>query len=172
MLQEMKMQEFDAVYQLMELSFPREEYRPREGQRALLADPAYTVYVVHGDNGEIAALATVWELGRFALLEHLAVAPSLRNGGMGGRILHALAERCQGRLCLEVELPETDLARRRIGFYERNGFVFHDYPYEQPPLSADRAAVPLRIMTQGGKIDRATFEDIRSTIYRRVYHCL
>lgn len=171
MLQKMKPREFDAAYHLMELSFPREEYRSRQGQRALLEDPAYTVYVVHNDDGEVAALAAVWELGRFALLEHLAVAPSLRNGGMGGRILGELAERCTGRLCLEVELPKTDMARRRIGFYERNGFAFNDYPYEQPPLAEDRAAVPLRIMTQGGEIDRATFEDIRSTVYRRVYRC-
>ena len=172
MLKPMELHEFDAVYALMQQSFPREEYRSYEGQRALLEDATYTVYLAHDKAGEVVALAAVWELGEFTLLEHLAVSPSLRCGGLGSRMLSELADTVSGRLFLEVELPENDLARRRIGFYERNGFCYNEYPYEQPPLSEDHPAVPLRIMTRGGAIDDATFAALRDTVYRHVYHCL
>ena len=33
------------------------------------------------------------------------------------------------RICLEVELPETELAIRRIRFYERNGLYLNSYDY-------------------------------------------
>ena len=38
---------------------------------------------------------------------------------------------------LEVEEPGTDLARRRIGFYERAGFCLNDFDYIQPDLQQD-----------------------------------
>ena len=71
--------------------------------------------------------------------------------------------------CLEVELPETDMARRRIGFYMRNGFFLNEYDYIQPPISKGRLPVPLRIMTSGGRITQADFEKIRTVLYKEVY---
>ena len=72
-------------------------------------------------------------------------------------------------ICLEVELPEDELTKRRIGFYERNGFVFNEYPYMQPPISKGKSSVPLRIMTYGTAIPEETFEKMKQVLYRRVY---
>ena len=170
MLEQLRNEEFDRVYRIMEASFPVDERRPFDEQRALLEDPAYRIYVCKAPGPEdIAAFLAVWELEPVVFLEHFAVAPQCRNGGLGARMLKELVEQAGKTVCLEVELPETGLAARRIGFYERNGFFLNPYPYLQPPISKGRSAVPLRIMTSGGPVSEGEFQRIKALLYRRVY---
>ena len=62
----------------------------------------------------------------------MGVLRGLRNGGLGTKILALLADR-YGQIFGEAEAPcsddpvENDLRRRRIAFYERNGFRVLDY---------------------------------------------
>ncbi len=167
MIERLDPKEFDAVFDLMERSFPKEEYRPYAGQEALLSDPAYAIYTAK-EGGSILGFAVVWELEDILFLEHLAVAPEHRNSGIGSQLLEYIRGSAK-RVCLEVEPPETELTRRRVGFYERNGFFFNDYPYEQPFLGQGTGPIPLRIMTTGGTITPATFARIRELLYSRVY---
>ena len=159
--------DFDAVYRLMERSFPPEERRTRDGQQALLEEPAYRLWG-EWDDGELVGFAAVWELRPMTFVEHLAVDPHRRNGGTGSRMLAALAAE-YGALCLEVELPHTEMAVRRVGFYRRNGFQYNDYPYMQPALSPGSATVPLRIMTQGFPLTESAFRALREQLYTQVY---
>lgn len=165
MIEKLENKEFDTVYAIMEQSFPLEEYRPYAAQKALLTDPAYSIYAAK-EEGHILGFAAVWQLENWLFLEHLAVDPQLRNCGIGGQLLRYFAEK---RCCLEVEPPETDLARRRIGFYQRNGFCFNDYPYLQPSLGAGRSPVPLYIMTSGSTITPEEFAQVKKLLYTRVY---
>lgn len=61
------------------------------------------------------------------------------------------------------------MAKRRIGFYKRNKFFLNDYPYMQPSISAGKVAIPLLIMTTGGTVDEVTFEQMKDTLYAKVY---
>lgn len=165
MIEKLEIKEFDAVYAIMEQSFPLEEYRPYEAQKELLADDSYRIYTVR-EHGNILGFAAVWQLEDWLFLEHLAVAPQHRNQGIGAKLLGFLS---QNRCCLEVELPETDLARRRIGFYVRNGYVLNRYPYMQPSLGQGRSPVPLWLMTSGGPICPEEFARVKGLLYSRVY---
>ena len=123
MLRKFDLKDFDKIYEIMELSFPRDEYRPYEGQKALLDDEAYQIYVLSDEQSlEIKGLIAIWEYESLVFVEHLAVAPQYRNGGIGSLILKETEELLGKMLCLEVELPETELASRRIDFYKRNGY--------------------------------------------------
>ncbi len=170
MMEKMRPEEFDRVFALMEASFPPDEYRPYQAQKALLEKNYYEVYVLRNEAGQVIALMALWDLGAYAFVEHLAVDPACRNGGLGAKMLHQAADRFQKPLCLEVELPKTELAVRRIGFYRRNGFFLNDYPYVQPALAADRQTLPLRIMTWGRPIDLAELESLKKKIYTTVYN--
>ena len=165
MIEKLEIKEFDRVFSLMEQSFPLEEYRAYEDQKRLLEDSAYRIYVAK-ENGKILGFGAVWQLEDWLFLEHLAVDPRCRNRGFGAELLNFLAENC---CCLEVELPETELARRRIGFYERNGFFLNSYPYLQPSLGEGRSPVPLRIMTSGSTITPEEFAQLQKLLYSRVY---
>ena len=162
--------DFDQVYRIMEQSFPLDEYRPYAQQKKLMQEPEYTIYVRREpETARIQGFLSVWEFPACGYIEHFAVDPGCRGGGLGAAMLQQLQARLPGLLCLEVELPDCALARRRIGFYRRNGFFLNDYPYIQPPIAAGRKAIPLRLMTTGGRIPEDTYLQLRSLLYRRVY---
>ena len=52
-----------------------------------------------------------------------AVDPAQRNGGHGKNVLNHLCQLLQHPIVLEVEMPEEEMAQRRINFYKRQGFV-------------------------------------------------
>lgn len=170
MLKPAEKKDFDTIFSLMEVSFPKDEYRTRDEQLALFDRPQYRVYL-YCVEGAIRGFAAVWTLDGVCFLEHLAVDPRFRSHGIGGRILRELLALYGGRVCLEVELPETELAVRRIGFYERLGFSLNRYPYLQPAMSKGQNAVPLWIMTSWGRIEREEFETLRDLLYHEVYGC-
>ena len=184
MLQRINETDFSEIYRIMQASFPDDEYRLYNEQLALFEEPEYRIYYVpvtgwegSGDNSHgnsamhAAGFLAVWEFESFTYIEHFAVDPVLRNSGTGSAMLQELVRKYQKQICLEVELPEDELTRRRIGFYERNGFVFNEYPYIQPPISKGKSPVPLRVMTYGKGITRQAFEEMRKVLYRRVYKC-
>ena len=168
MIEKVNSRDFDAVFRVMEASFPSDEYRNREEQRALFENPVYSVFAWKDENA-LQAFIAVWEFEKFVFVEHLAVNPPKRNGGIGAKLLREMKAVFGKRLCLEVELPETENARRRIGFYRRNHFFLNEYPYIQPPMSKGKNAVPLLIMTTDGALDEKSFQEIKETLYREVY---
>lgn len=169
MLERSTISDFNEIYALMEKSFPDDEYRPYPEQKKLLENPLYTIYVSRSAQRSIQAFLAVWDLNDFAYIEHFAVDPSCRNNGLGSRLISELAEHLEKPICLEVEPPDTKMALRRIGFYQRNGFYLLDDPYMQPPISPGKQMIPLRIMTSEVGTDRQGFLHIRDTLYRLVY---
>ena len=165
MLQRINETNFPEIYRIMQASFSDDEYRPYDEQLALFEEPEYRIYYMP------AGFLAVWEFESFIYIEHFAVDPALRNSGTGSAMLQELVKQYQKPICLEVELPEDELTRRRIGFYERNGFVFNEYPYIQPPISKGKSPVPLRIMTYKSEITREEFKKMKEILYRRVYKC-
>lgn len=115
------------------VDFPKSELKPLRAMLGLMEQGKYDpLLVTEGD--ETVGYAMVWlpTDRNGALLEYFGVLRGKRNGGLGSRILDLLAER-YGQLFGEAEAPtsddpaENDLRRRRIGFYERNGFRVLDY---------------------------------------------
>jgi len=160
---------FDAVFPLLEEAFPVTELRTKADQRALLQNPLYRLWGVRGEDGSFWAVFAFWEIEEFLYIEHFAVDKTYRNDGQGGKLLDRLLEEKGKPVVLEVELPEDDLTRRRVGFYERHGLVFNDYPYMQPPMRKGQAAIPLRIMTKPAAIDETTYHRYKKLIHRIVY---
>lgn len=169
MLKEIRKTDFDAVFKIMEESFPADEHRPYEEQKALLENPLYKIYTFSGEGEEILAFLCVWMFETITYIEHFAVNPSCRNGGIGGKILQEWMHESKKMLCLEVELPTDELTKRRIGFYQRNGFVLNEYPYMQPAISEGRNPIPLLIMTTGRSVSEEEYLSIKRLLYTEVY---
>ena len=159
---------FDEIFPLLEAAFPVTELREKERQKAMLSEECYRLYGVRKE-GVFAAVFATWEIDDFLYIEHFAVKEEHRNGGYGGKLLDALLEEKGRPMVLEVEEPEDELTRRRIGFYERHGLVYNDYPYLQPPMRAGQDMLPLRLMTKPSAIDAVTYERYKKQIYRIVY---
>ncbi len=170
MLCKMREDEFEKVFDLMVEAFPVDERRTFDEQKELLSNPIFEIFVCKDDDeGEIKGFISIYRFEKFTFIEHFAVNPKYRNLGLGRDILSNLTARF-GKLLLEVEVPETEQAKRRIGFYERNGFYLSDYPYIQPPISKGTSAIPLLLMTTGGKLSQKEHNEAKATLYKNVYN--
>ena len=131
----MNREELTALYQNeMTADFPKAELKPLSAMLRLLDMGRYDPLLIT-EGGQSLGYALLWlpEGREGALLEYLGVLRGKRNGGLGTRILALLGTR-YGQLFGEAEAPdpeappeENNLRRRRIAFYERNGFRVLDY---------------------------------------------
>lgn len=164
---------YPLIEQLLESAFPPEERRSKEDQRRVTDEnPLFTVFALLSE-GQFAGVITCWQGEGFVYVEHFATVPEVRGRGIGSEVLDSLSERYDVPLVLEVELPQDELARRRIGFYQRNGFVlWEEKHYVQPPYQKGCAPVALHLMVRGQGLDeQADFERIKRWLYTEVYGC-
>ena len=163
----------DSVYpfveQLLHDSFPLAERRDDEAQRDNTDhNPRFTCYFISDDELPV-GLITAWNLDGFYYLEHLATTPLIRNRGYGKQIIQQIKDLLPGVIVLEVEHPEDEMSRRRIGFYQRCGFQFCEKEYIQPPYREGGEEVPLFLMYSGTDSIDDAFDTIRQRIYKEVY---
>ena len=155
---------------LLETSFPEEERRETPVQRRMLDGGEIGALAARNEDGTLAAVLTMWPMTDALFLEHFAVNPALRSQGLGGRILEELKKQTDCPLVLEAELPETDWARRRLGFYARHGWVAEeDLPYFQPSYRAGGKDLPLRLLSCPAFASREQAERTAREIHRTVY---
>ena len=163
----------DAMAQVKEIymeAFPESERRDWADLVARVASGQIECHAAM-DAGRVAAFVTVWRLPRtgWAYIEHLAVSSAMRGSGLGAEVMRALQQGLSCPVVLEVE-PATDgeMARRRIGFYERLGFTaHHDHHYVQPPYSPGLPQVPLTLMTWGHPTP--PLDELHSELLAQVY---
>ena len=96
-IERMQPEDFDAVYRLLTQSFPATERRGAAGQRALFSDSAYCVDILRAPDGGVQALIASWDFDDFVFLEHFAVDPVCRSGGIGGQMLDVWRPSCRRR---------------------------------------------------------------------------
>ena len=120
------------------------------------------------DHDGLHQLHTLGQLGDLGLSQ--SGGDDVGIGGIGGRMLDAMLARCGKRACLEAELPETELAARRIGFYERHGFTVNaGYPYCQPALAPGGSPLPMHLLTTEGARTSAELRAMETLVHTRVY---
>ena len=159
---------FEAFFSLLSRSLPPNEHRSFAAQRSLFGRSEYGVLAGECE-GKLCALMALWSFPEFRYLEHFAVDPALRGQGLGGEMLTQYIGENDLPLILEVEPPETEIARRRIGFYTRCGMYLSDFPYAQPPLNEGDGMLPLMLMSSGGILTHEAAAQVRNVLYREVY---
>ena len=169
MIELLNREDFNQVFKIMEESFPSDEYRSYEGQKALLNHPDYSLRVLYNEEKKVKAFIASWEFKTFIYVEHFAVNASYRNKGLGAIVLNQQVKLSDKMVCLEVEAFDTDINKRRIGFYERNNFHLNEYPYVQPAMAEGKKEIPLFIMTLDRAVDEDRFMEIKNTLYKEVY---
>lgn len=120
-------EQVELVYERdMKSAFPPAELKPLANIQSMCRDGWYRPLCLF-DGEEIAGECFLW-LGHpgWALLDYLCVAESRRNQGLGAVILSELRRAESDTVILgESEAPEhapdPPVAKRRLGFYARNG---------------------------------------------------
>lgn len=163
--------EYRFMEELLTAAFPPEEYRDLAELRELTRGREIFHNNLVCDDETPVGLVTFWDFGDFHYVEHFATLPAVRNRGCGGRVLDLLRERLPTPLVLEAELPADETARRRIAFYERQGFRVWKRDYRQPPYRPGDGFLPMHLLFRGAPEFEERFDAVRDRIHGEVYGC-
>lgn len=150
-------------------SFPESERRDFDLVKNLYRENPYFNMHILSKNDSYAGFITSWEFPEFIYVEHFAIDESARNGGIGGKAMQQFLLASSLPVVLEVELPEDEMSRRRIGFYERLGFKLDNHPYRQPPYGPGLPWLDLNLMYYGEIDLDQSFEHVKQQLYKHVY---
>ena len=166
-------EDFRFVEALLVMAFPREERREMADLCSVVdSSPAFHCCLICDDDVAV-GLITYWELEAFCFVEHFAILPELRGRGYGSAVMEYMREVMRCPIVLEAEHPVTEMARRRIAFYERLGVVRWRHEYWQPPYRVGDGLFPLCLMVWGEmEENEVNFERVRKAIYNKVYASL
>lgn len=149
-------------------AFPAEERREINQLEWMIKTTDEMYFNAIEEDGELCGLAVYWGLEEFYYIEHLAVFPEMRNRRIGRKVLLYWQAHLNKLQLLEVEPAIDEMACRRIGFYERNGYKVLHKDYVQPSYRADEDACHLWIM---GSDDTSKIETyitrIKDIVYRK-----
>lgn len=160
--------DFQKLMELYQEAFPEEERRDLAQLGAMLQAEQRMSFNAVECNGSLAGLFVYWDFGTFYYLEHLAVYPDMRNKKIGQQVLDWIKGNLQGLRLLEVERAETEMAIRRVHYYERNGYRVLDDAYMQPPYRQGGEDYPLWLMGNHSDADLAAkVEVLKEAVYYR-----
>lgn len=168
-MKKITIEQFDEVYALFEEAFIPEELRTKEKMKSFFEEGRFDIYVME-EKGKVLGALIIWEFEDFVYLENFAVDQKQRNHGIGSRLLQEMKSIFPTKtLILEVDEPSDNLSKRRIAFYQRNGYHLTSYDYIQPPLRKDGIPVHLYLMSYPYLISKKEFEAIKDNIFQTVY---
>ena len=157
--------DFDVIFSEIEKNFIPDERRDYEDALRLFKEGKYEI-IQFLIGGEKVGFITVWHISDFVFAEHFVIFEKYRNKGLGAKALDKL-KNTFSKIVLEAEMPETDIAKRRLAFYTRCGFIRNKQKYFQPAYRDSSSEVPLVIMSYPASLDNFDFatELIRQRVY-------
>lgn len=164
-LLKLAIEDFDSFYSLIEESFIEEERRDYSDALSLFREGKYEILKIVSDSKTVGFIS-LWHFPDFVFAEHFVTYKRYRNLGFGAEALSILKERL-GRIILEAEPATSDLTKRRLSFYKRNGFLENPEDYTQPAYRKGASGVKLVIMSYPERLEG--FEDTVTKIKRKVY---
>lgn len=161
---------YPFVEELMQTAFPIQERRNADLQREYTDNkPHFHTLVILNENLPIGFL-TIWDLESFHYIEHFAIHENYRNKGYGQKVMELIIKEIKGMIVLEAEEPSDDITNRRIKFYQRQGFILQNVPYQQPPYRSEDNWFPMKLMSIHERDFFSQYENIKSAIYKEAYN--
>jgi len=160
---------YSYAEELLVTSFPVEEYRELAEQRHRTDhSSSFSLQIILLDSSPVGFISW-WNFTDFLYIEHLAIDPLKRNIGIGEKVLYNTRQLVKLPIVLETELPVTEISKRRIAFYQRNGLQLWERDYLQPPYRKGFPFLPLKLMATIELDCTRDYDRIISVIYREVY---
>ncbi|WP_027375741.1 GNAT family N-acetyltransferase [Kaistella palustris] len=126
-------------------TFPADERRSGKQFKSLFNHQKVKIFSVLKELEDIGYLIT-WELTDFTFIEHFEIFAEYRSLKYGSAIIQDFCRK-YAHVVLESEPATLDeIAERRIGFYERNGFKIIDKNYSQPAYEPDKNKLDLWLL--------------------------
>ncbi len=160
---------FTNLYELYQLAFPETERRNRNELEQILDHNKQFEADALMKNGNFCGFFTFWNFNTFHYVEHFAISPDLRGQNAGSETMQTFMLSHKTPIVLEVEVPDTPEAVRRIKFYERLGLHVINQEYAQPYYDRSGNLLPMLIMSNDPHFANEHFNQIKNTLYKEVY---
>jgi GNAT superfamily N-acetyltransferase len=160
---------YPFVEKVLTDSFPPNEYRELEKFRDCTDHNILFHNNIILEKDCLVGFLTYWDFSDFCYAEHFAIEQSLRGKGYGAFSIYLLKSVISKPIVLEVEVPVNEESRRRIKFYQRQGFKLWNNYYVQPPYRQEERPLPMLLMVYGNLSSERHFAYVRDTIYHHVY---
>ena len=161
----------DDLKSIYEEAFPSDERRDWDEVFKFLRKPEYKLFSFISQQIKVGLLIS-WQLQDFTFIEHFAIEKTARNKGVGTDVIRNFLSKTSGYVILEIEEAKNEANQQRISFYERLGFSVFPGKYEQPAYSVRKNSVKMMIMSYPNIISNKEFSQIRTELYRSVYHII
>ncbi len=157
-------EEWEFMYSQYCLTFPIDEQRNEQQFYALFNNENTSIFGIDSNQNSMGYFVT-WPMSNFLFVEFFEIYQIYRSTGMGARALGELKNQYKV-LVLETEPPSMGgVAKKRIEFYERNGFRIADPDYIQPAYDTTKNSVNLYLMAT----DAIDLVPAKAEIYSKVY---
>jgi GNAT superfamily N-acetyltransferase len=157
-------EEWAFIYSQYCLTFPVDERRNEQQFYALFTSEHTRIFGIDSNHNAMGYFVT-WPMRGFLFVEFFEIYQIFRSTGLGARALQELKKQYT-ILVLETEPPSMGgVAKKRIEFYERNGFHVADPDYIQPAYDTTKNSINLYLMAT----DAIDLDAVKSEIYTKVY---
>ena len=157
--------DFRSIY---EEAFPPDERREWSQITELLNNPDFRLEGIYIQK-RLVGMISFWKLHGFEFIEHFAIQKNEQGKGYGSRTIQQIISERKTTIVLEVEESINETAQKRIAFYKQFNFHLCDLEYFQPPYSADKKKIRMRLMSYPDQIQNENFASIKAEIYSSVY---
>lgn len=147
---------FPQVDALYENAFPLHEKRNHAAKIRALNHANYQLQAWFDDELFIGMIG-MWDFGDYNYIEHLAVNNTLRGQGYGKRMLNQFLQQFPQTI-LEIDPLTTEIARKRLHFYQSLGFQVNHYPHSHPTYHENLADHQLIVLSYPYPIDPQQYQ--------------
>lgn len=119
-------------------------------------------------------IAIIWNLEYFNFIEYLAIDKKCRGKNYGSKILTQILESLKDKfVVIEVEPSDlNEIAKKRIDWYLRFGFILADYDYNMPCFDYNNkknSVLRMKIMTTKKIETKEEHDKITNYLYENIY---
>lgn len=147
---------FPALDALYGRAFPWHEQRESAAKRQALDNPQY-ILEAWFDDGLFIGLSGCWRFAGYSYIEHLAIDETLRSRGYGKQLLAEILQRAPLTI-LEIDPLISDIAHKRLRFYETMGFHANPWAHCHPTYHQGIADHELIVLSYPQPINQAQYQ--------------
>ncbi len=147
---------FAQVDALYESAFPLHEKRNFAAKIRAFNHTNYQLQAWF--DGELfVGMIGMWDFGDYSYIEHLAVNDRLRGQGYGKRMLSQFLQQFPQTI-LEIDPLTTEIAHKRLHFYQSLGFQVNHFPHSHPTYHGHFADHQLIVLSYPRQIDQQQYQ--------------
>jgi GNAT superfamily N-acetyltransferase len=143
----------DALY---ESAFPLHEKRQPQAKASALGHDGYALQAWF-DGEQFIGMIGAWSFEGYTYIEHLAVNGQLRAQGYGKRMLGQFLQ-MHPLTVLEIDPLTSEIARKRLRFYQSLGFHANDFAHFHPSYHAGLADHELIVLSYPQPISETQYQ--------------